>query len=182
MRMRGREDAVYVLFLKEKNEKNFLWVLICGFDINRNNIPFGSLDICVLIKSLTEQRQKPYVCLLMKHKKYISICRDRRPRRSNVVSIKNCIFVYYQIRITDTKDIYVFCFRTVETPVPTNFGICLSFHHWTDVLRCPIRPRTTTWQADKFSSKTLWSPLHSNNRFLLQDRCAAFAVVPSAIL
>jgi hypothetical protein len=53
----GRGDAVYVLFLKEKNQKNFLWVLICGFDMTRSDIPFGSLDICVIIKSLTEQRQ-----------------------------------------------------------------------------------------------------------------------------
>ena len=37
-----------------------------GFDMTRSNIPFGSLDICVLIKSLTEQRQKPYVLLGLK--------------------------------------------------------------------------------------------------------------------
>ena len=34
------------------------------FDMTRSNIPFGSLDICVPTKSLTEQRQKPYACLL----------------------------------------------------------------------------------------------------------------------
>ena len=30
-----------------KIKKNFLWVLICGLDINRDNIPFGSLNVCI---------------------------------------------------------------------------------------------------------------------------------------
>ena len=37
-----------------------------GFDMTRSNIPFGSLDVCVLIRSLTEQRQKPHICLGVK--------------------------------------------------------------------------------------------------------------------
>ena len=40
--------------------------------MTRSNIPFGSLDICVLIKSLTEQRQKPHVRLLTKQTTSIS--------------------------------------------------------------------------------------------------------------
>ena len=37
------------------------------FDMTRSNIPFGSLDVCVSpIRSTTEQRQKPHICLGVK--------------------------------------------------------------------------------------------------------------------
>ena len=40
-------DAFFsVLFLKEKNQKNFLWGLVKGFDLTRDNIPYESLSYC----------------------------------------------------------------------------------------------------------------------------------------
>ena len=56
----NKREAVYVLFLKEKNQKTFRGVLAWGFDIIRSNIPFGSLDVCVLIKSPAKESNHPH--------------------------------------------------------------------------------------------------------------------------
>jgi hypothetical protein len=66
LRKNINKDAFSVLFLKEKNQKNFLWVLIFGFDIIRSNIPFGSLDVCVPNKIDDGTTAKPHVRLGLK--------------------------------------------------------------------------------------------------------------------
>jgi hypothetical protein len=40
---RGFETRFFVLFLKEKNQKNFLWVLVKGLYVNLTDIPYESL-------------------------------------------------------------------------------------------------------------------------------------------
>ena len=103
--------GIIVLFLKEKNQKNFLWVLVKGLYVICTDIPYDSLGYCKtkrhprsVIKHKCEvqtrgrqasacfffycEEQHRILCLVCsRNNDLYLVCRDRRPRLSNVVTV-----------------------------------------------------------------------------------------------
>ena len=79
-------------------------------------------------------------------------CRDRRPRRSNVASVTNCIFVYCQNKDNIRKQYIYLLFKDRRDAGPYKFDVILFYRQQTDVRRWRLLRREPWERSPRVSS------------------------------
>ena len=92
---------------------------------------------------------KSRISVCCRNTKLYRTCRDRRPRRSNVVSVTNCIFVYCQNKDNIRKQYIYLLFKDRRDAGPYKFDIIFMFRQqinarWWSPQSLPLREHVAT--------------------------------------